>query len=96
MAFLFRLGGPQVGAVRALALLAVLMAGVTASAVAGVAPAAAVSIVPDRAPLPQFPARIATSAVGNPVIDDAMMRAGGLASACGRGWAQRDLGRISV
>jgi hypothetical protein len=90
MAFLFRPGGPQVGAVRALAL----MAGVTAAAVPGVAPAAAISIVPDQAPLPQFPERIATIAIGNPVIADAMMRAG--VTACGRGWAQRDLGRYSV
>jgi putative type II/III system pilus formation protein len=94
MAFLFSPGRPQVGAVRVLAL----VAGVTASAVPGVAPAAAISVVPDRASLPQFPERIATIAIGNPAIVDAMMRAGGPAcvTACGRGWVQRDLGRFSV
>jgi hypothetical protein len=78
MAFLSSLDGPQVGAVRVLAL----VAGATASAVPGVAPAAAISIAPDQAPLPQFSGRTATIAIGNP--------------ACGRGWAQRDPGRYSV
>jgi hypothetical protein len=53
MAFLSSLDGPQVGAVRVLAL----VPGATASAVPRVAPAAAISIAPDQAPLPQFSGR---------------------------------------
>jgi hypothetical protein len=88
MAFLFRSGGPPVGAVRAL------VAGVMAWVAPGVAPAADISKVADQARLLQLPERIATIAIGNPPIADVMMRAGG--SAAARARAQRDRGRSSV
>jgi hypothetical protein len=91
MAFLFRPGGPLVG-VRAPAL----TAGVTAWAVpASAVPGVDISIVPDQAPLLPLPEPIAAIAVGNPLSPYA--RAGGLATAtaCGRGGAQRDCGRLS-
>jgi hypothetical protein len=55
MAFLFRPGGPQVGATGAPAL----TAGVTALAGPGAAPAADISIVSDQARLMRRPERIA-------------------------------------
>jgi len=90
MAFLFRSGGPPVGAVRALAL----MAGVMAWVAPGVAPAAEISKVADQARLLQRPERIASIAIGNPPIAVVLMRAGG--SAAARARAQRDRGRSSV
>jgi hypothetical protein len=96
MSFWFRLGGPQVGAVRAL----VLMAGVMTLAlvVPGPAPASDISIVPDQARLRPLPERIATVAIGKKMIACAKMRADGSAPvrACGGGWAQRDRGRFNV
>jgi hypothetical protein len=92
MAFLFRPGGPQVG-VRAPAPTAGMTAsGVPASAVPGVD----ISILPDQPPLPLFPEPIAAIAIGNPLSPYA--RAGGLATAtaCGRGGAQRDCGRLNL
>jgi hypothetical protein len=83
MAFLFSAGGPQVGAVRAPAR----MAGMTAWVVPGAAPAADIPIllpiVFGLALVPRLPARLASSAIGNPV-------------ARGRGRAQRDHGRFSA
>jgi hypothetical protein len=90
MAFWFKPGGPQVGAVRALAL----VAGLITLAVPGAALAASSALSPDHARL-LLPATIA---IDGPVIPDPLVRAGGLAGAdvlrCG--WAQLDGGRRSL
>jgi hypothetical protein len=95
MAFSFRPGGPQVGAVGAPAG----VAGVVALRESAAAPAAGIAWFPDDVRftwLPQTIAAIAvtaTTAAGSARIPNLMMGAGGLAGVTVRGRGQLDRGR---
>ena len=95
MAFSFRPGGPQVGAVGAPAR----VAGMVALREPAAAPAAGIALFPDDARFTRLPETIAAIAVtaataaGSARIPNLMMAAGGLAGVTVLGCGQLDRGR---
>jgi hypothetical protein len=95
MAFSFRPGGPQVGAVGAPAR----VAGMMALREPAAAPAPGIALFPDDARftwLPETIAATAATAAGSPRIPNLMMGAGGLAGVKVPGRGRLDRGRLTL